>query len=39
VTKSFHSLADLKAFKRVGALLLMATKPDVRVAAPGYAIY
>jgi len=39
VTKSFHSLADLKAFKRTGALLLMATKPDVRVAAPGYAIY
>jgi len=39
VTKSFHSLDDLKAFKRTGALLLMATKPDVRVAAPGYTIY
>jgi arsenite methyltransferase len=39
VTKSFHSLDDLKAFKRTGALLLMATKPDVRVQAPGYAIY
>jgi len=39
VTKSFHSLDDLKAFKRTGALLLMASKPDVRVAAPGYAIY
>ncbi|HZR57433.1 MAG TPA: methyltransferase domain-containing protein [Terriglobales bacterium] len=26
-TKSFHSLEDLKAFKRVGALLLMGTKP------------
>jgi ubiquinone/menaquinone biosynthesis C-methylase UbiE len=39
VTKSFHSLADLKAFKRAGALLLMATKPDVRVQAPGYTIY
>lgn len=39
VTKSFHSLADLKAFKKTGALLLMATKPDVRVAAPGYTIY
>jgi ubiquinone/menaquinone biosynthesis C-methylase UbiE len=39
VTKSFHSLDDLKAFKRTGALLLMATKPDVRVQAPGYTIY
>jgi arsenite methyltransferase len=39
VTTSFHSLADLKAFKKTGALLLMATKPDVRVAAPGYTIY
>jgi hypothetical protein len=29
-TKSFHSLEDLKAFKREGALLLMATKPDPR---------
>jgi ubiquinone/menaquinone biosynthesis C-methylase UbiE len=26
-TTSFHSLEDLKAFKRVGALLLMGTKP------------
>jgi ubiquinone/menaquinone biosynthesis C-methylase UbiE len=26
-TKSFHSLDDLKAFKRTGALLLMASKP------------
>jgi arsenite methyltransferase len=39
ITKSFHSLDDLKAFKRTGALLLMATKPDVRVQAPGYTIY
>jgi ubiquinone/menaquinone biosynthesis C-methylase UbiE len=38
-TTSFHSLDDLIAFKRVGALLLMATKPDVRVPAPGYTIY
>jgi ubiquinone/menaquinone biosynthesis C-methylase UbiE len=30
-TTSFHSLDDLKAFKRVGALLLMASKPDVPV--------
>ncbi len=28
VTKSFHSLHDLRAFKRTGALLLMASKPD-----------
>jgi ubiquinone/menaquinone biosynthesis C-methylase UbiE len=39
VTTSFHSLDDLKANKRIGALLLMATKPDVRVQAPAYAIY
>jgi ubiquinone/menaquinone biosynthesis C-methylase UbiE len=39
VTKSFHSLEDLKAFKRVGALLLMATKPDFRTPAPGYVVY
>jgi arsenite methyltransferase len=38
-TTSFHSLDDLKAFKRVGALLLMASKPDVRNPAPGYSIY
>jgi arsenite methyltransferase len=30
-TTSFHSLDDLKAFKRVGALLLMASKPGVPV--------
>jgi ubiquinone/menaquinone biosynthesis C-methylase UbiE len=28
-TKSFHSLDDLRAFKRVGALLLMGSKPGV----------
>jgi ubiquinone/menaquinone biosynthesis C-methylase UbiE len=39
VTKSFISIDDLRAFKKTGALLLMATKPDVRVAAPGYTIY
>jgi len=38
-TKSFHSLDDLRAFKREGALLLMATKPDLRTPAPGYMIY
>ncbi|HUJ94648.1 MAG TPA: methyltransferase domain-containing protein [Terriglobales bacterium] len=39
VTKSFNSLEDMKAFKRTGALLLIATKPDLRNPAPGYAIY
>jgi arsenite methyltransferase len=38
-TKSFNSLDDLKAFKRTGALLLMASKPDLRNPAPGYTIY
>jgi ubiquinone/menaquinone biosynthesis C-methylase UbiE len=39
VTTSFHSLEDLKAFKRKGALLLMASKPDFRSPAPGYTVY
>lgn len=38
-TKSFHSLDDLRAFKKEGALLLMASKPDLRTPAPGYTIY
>jgi len=38
-TTSFHSLDDLKAFKRMGALLLMASKPNVRNPAPGYTVY
>jgi len=38
-TKSFKSLDDLRAFKREGALLLMASKPDLRTPAPGYTIY
>jgi ubiquinone/menaquinone biosynthesis C-methylase UbiE len=38
-TKSFHSLEDLRAFKRTGALLLMASKPDLRVPEVGYTIY
>jgi ubiquinone/menaquinone biosynthesis C-methylase UbiE len=33
-TTSFHSLDDLKSFKCVGALLLMASKPNVRNSAP-----
>ena len=39
VTKSFHSLDDLKAFKKTGALLLMASKPDFRTPGPGYTVY
>ncbi|HXW22294.1 MAG TPA: methyltransferase domain-containing protein [Rhodomicrobium sp.] len=38
-TTSFHSLDDMKAFRRTGALLLMASKPDVRNPAPAYTIY
>ena len=38
-TKSFNSLEDLRAFKRIGALLLSASKPDLRTPAPGYTIY
>jgi arsenite methyltransferase len=38
-TKSFNSLDDLKAFKRAGALLLMASKPNLRVPAPGFTVY
>ncbi len=38
-TTSFLSLEDLRAFKRMGALLLMASKPDLRTPAPGYTIY
>jgi ubiquinone/menaquinone biosynthesis C-methylase UbiE len=39
VTQSFNSVEDLRAFKRIGALLLMASKPDLRTPAPGYTIY
>jgi ubiquinone/menaquinone biosynthesis C-methylase UbiE len=38
-TASFQSLDDLREFKRIGALLLMASKPDLRTPAPGYSIY
>ncbi len=38
-TTSFHTLADLKAFKRTGALLLIASKPDLRTPSTGTAIY
>lgn len=37
--KWFKNAAELRDFKRIGALLLMGAKPDVRVAAPGYQIY
>src|ERR1700716_2889837 len=37
-TKSFDSLDDLRAFRREGALLLIASKPDLRTPAPGYTI-
>jgi ubiquinone/menaquinone biosynthesis C-methylase UbiE len=37
--KWFKNAAELREFKRIGALLLMAAKPDVRVAVPGYQIY
>jgi ubiquinone/menaquinone biosynthesis C-methylase UbiE len=39
ITTSFLSLDDLRAFKRMGALLLTASKPDLRTPAPGYTIY
>lgn len=38
-TKSFDSLDDLRAFKREGALLLTASKPDLRTPLPGYTVY
>jgi len=37
--KWFKSSAELLDFKRIGALLLMASKPDLRTPAPGYTIY
>ena len=38
-TQSFNSLDDLRAFQRIGALLISASKPDLRTPAPGYTIY
>lgn len=38
-TQSFRSVEDLKAFKRIGALLLMGSKPNIRNAAPAHTIY
>lgn len=37
--KWFRSAEELRDFKRIGALLLTARKPDVRSLAPGYQIY
>ncbi len=37
--KWFRNAAELREFKRIGALLLMGTKPDLRSPAPGYQIY
>ncbi|MGH9531739.1 MAG: hypothetical protein ACRD2Q_05055, partial [Terriglobales bacterium] len=37
--KWFKNAAELREFKRIGALLLMGTKPDFRSPAPGYQIY
>ncbi len=35
----FKDVAELNDFKRIGALLLIARKPDVRNPAPAYTIY
>jgi arsenite methyltransferase len=37
--KWFDNANDLREFKRIGALLLTARKPDFRSPAPGYQIY
>jgi len=37
--KWFANAEELREFKRIGALLLMARKPDFRSPAPGYQIY
>ncbi len=37
--KWFRNAQELREFKRIGALLLMARKPDFRSPAPGYTIY
>ncbi|HVP43267.1 MAG TPA: methyltransferase domain-containing protein [Terriglobales bacterium] len=37
--KWFKNAQELRDFKRIGALLLMATKPNLRSPAPGYQIY
>jgi ubiquinone/menaquinone biosynthesis C-methylase UbiE len=37
--KWFKNAEELRDFKRIGALLLMASKPDVRNPGPAYQIY
>jgi len=37
--KWFKNAAELRDFKRIGALLLTGSKPDVRSMAPAYQIY
>ncbi len=37
--KWFKNAQELREFKRIGALLLTATKPNLRSPAPGYQIY
>ncbi len=37
--KWFKNAQELREFKRIGALLLTATKPNFRSPAPGYQIY
>jgi arsenite methyltransferase len=37
--KWFKNADELRDFKRIGALLLTASKPDLRTPAPGYTIY
>jgi arsenite methyltransferase len=37
--KWFKNAEELRDFKRIGALLLTAKKPNIRSAAPGYQIY
>jgi ubiquinone/menaquinone biosynthesis C-methylase UbiE len=37
--KWFKNAAELRDFKRIGALLLVGTKPNFRSPAPGYQIY
>ena len=37
--KWFRNAEELRDFKRIGALLLMASKPDIRVPGPSHVIY
>src|SRR6516162_1846468 len=37
--KWFNSAAELRDFKRIGALLLVARKPDFQSPPPGYQVY